>query len=174
MKNKVMKIQILIIVILLLGTLPVLGEKDPDEVRIKLNFKQGPWEDIDGYGYNDGRWHANGAFTDSGTVHDDYQMLYDLEPFPGMRSYYTMTGKSGVLYIEVELGSFEWINPWTIQFEGTWTVDEGEGEYSSVSGSGTATQTIVLAAAMNSGEYMVGGPATSNHVVLEGEFYFPP
>jgi len=172
MKNKVVKIQLIALMILLLGIFPVLGAKDPDGISIKLLFKQGPWDE-EGYGDNDGRWHATGVFTDSGTVHDDYQMLNYLDP-PGMRSYYTMTGKSGVLYIEVELGSFEWVNPWTIQFEGTWTVWGGEGEYLSASGSGTATQVIVLAAAMNSGEYMIGGPATSNHVVLEGEFYLSP
>jgi hypothetical protein len=174
MRYKLVKMQLVAIVIFLLGTLPVLCEKNPDEVCIKLIFKQGPWDDFTGYGYNDGRWHATGAFVDSGTVHDDYQMLYDLSPFPGMRSEYIMTGKNGVLNIEVELGSFTWINPWKIKFEGTWEIVGGTEEYASVDGSGTATQIIVLAAAMNSGEYMVGGPAVSNHVNLEGEIQFTP
>jgi hypothetical protein len=170
MRYKLVKMQLVAIVIFLLGTLPVLGEKNPDEVCIKLIFKQGPWDEY-GAGFNDGRWHATGAFVDSGTVHDDYQMLYYLDP-PGMSSYYTMTGKNGVVELEVELGSFEWINPWTIQFEGTWEIVGGTEEYASVDGSGTATQIIVLAAAMHSGEYMVGGPAVSNHVTLEGEIQF--
>ena len=164
MKNKFMKIQLLAIVVILLGAIFVSGEKNPDEARIKLIFKQGPWDE-EGVGYNDGRWQATGAFTDGGLVHDDYLFV------DGMSSHYTMTGRNGELIIDVDLDPFEWIGPSTIKFEGEWQVVGGTGDYASVSGSGSATQIIVLAAAMNSGEYMVGGPATSNHVVLDGEVY---
>jgi hypothetical protein len=179
MKNKYMKIQILAIVILLLGTLSVSGEKNPDEVCIKLNLKQGPWEILDpetlGEGINDGRWHANGAFVDGGLVHDDYQMLPDPDdPYTqGMRSYYTMTGRNGKLHIKVELESFEWIGPSTIMFVGEWETDGGTDAYIGVTGGGKATQIIVLAAAMNSGVFGEGGPARAVHVVLEGDFQIP-
>jgi hypothetical protein len=166
MKNKYMKIQILAIVVILLGTLSAYA-RETHEIHIKLIFKQGPW-DNEGYGTNDGRWQATDAFVDSGTVHDDYQMLYELTPNAGMQSYCTMMGKNGLINIRVELGSFTWINPWTIKFEGTWEVVGGTGDYLTASGSGDATQIIVLSAAMNSGEYMVGGPAKSNHVTLVG------
>ena len=172
-----MKIQLLAIAVLLLGTLTVSGIKEPDEVCIKLNFKQGPWEEPSGDGDNDGRWQATGTFVDGGTVHDAYQMQYD--PYPtmvGMNSYYTMTGRKGDLYIEVELVSYDWVNPWKIQFEGSWTIVGGTGAYDGATGGGDATQIIVFAAAVNSAHWIpgVGGPAMSNHVLLEGTFEFLP
>ena len=161
MKFRFLKIQLITIVVILLGVGIISGAKDPDAGRFKCIFKQGPW-DAAGVGYNDGRWQATGTFTDGGLVHDDYLMV------DGMSSWYTMYGRSGDLYIFVDLDQFECIGPWTLKFEGTWVITGGTGLYDGASGSGTATQIIVLAAAMNSGEYMVGGPAVSNHVVLEG------
>ena len=158
--------QLLTIVVILLGAGIVSGAKNPDEVLFKCIFKQGPWDD-EGLGYNDGRWQVTGAITDGGVVHDDYLFV------DGMISHYTMTGRQGDLYIDVELAPFEWIGPSTVMFEGAWEIAGGTGAYAGASGSGAATQIIVLAAAMHSGEYMVGGPAVSNHVVLEGEFHFP-
>jgi hypothetical protein len=180
MKNKYIKIQILAIAVLLLGILTASGVKEQDEVRIQLNFKQGPWNTVknsptEGEGINDGRWSATGAFVDGGLVHDDYQMLPDPDdPYTqGMRSYYTMTGRNGKLHIKVELESFEWIGPSTIMFVGEWETDEGTDAYAGVTGGGKATQIIVLAAAMNSGVFGEGGPARAVHVVLEGDFQIP-
>ncbi len=151
------------IVTLLFGALPVLCEKDPDEVRVKLIFKQEPW-DGEGVGFNDGRWSLTGAFTDGGIAHDDYDMGDDFS----MVSSYTLTGRNGELYIEVVLDPLEWTGPWTGKFEGTWTVTGGTGDYELVSGSGDATQIIVFASTMHSGEYMFGAPCISNHVTLVG------
>lgn len=164
MKNRLLKAQILAITVILLGTVFVSGVKDPDAVRFKCIFKQGPW-DADGVGYNDGRWQVTGAFTDGGLAHDDYDMDYD--DF-SMVSSYTLTGRNGDLYIEVLLGPLEWTGPWTGEWTGTWSITGGTGDYASVSGSGDATQIIVFASTMHSGEFMVGAPCVSNHVVLEG------
>ena len=164
MKNKYLKLQLLLLSFILLSSLPALAVKEPDAIRAKLIFKQGPW-DSEGVGYNDGRWSLTGALTDSGTVHDDYIM--DNIDY-SMTSSYTMTGRNGELYITVELGPLVWTGPWTGKFEGTWTITGGTGDYSSVLGSGEATQIIVFASTMHSGEYMVGAPCVSNHVVLEG------
>ena len=164
MKKRYYTIQLLALALILFSTILVSATKNPDEVRIKLTFKQGPW-DSEGVGYNDGRWHANGVITDAGTVHDDY--IFDNSD-GSMSSSYTMIGKHGELYIDVELGPFEWIGPWTGKFEGTYTITGGTGEYASILGSGEATQIIVYASTMHAGEYMVGAPCISNHVVLEG------
>ena len=171
MKNKYMKIQILAIAVLLLGTLTVSGVKETDEVCIKLNFKQGEWDTGTGIGGNDGRWHATGTFVDGGTVHDTYQM-----DWPSMSSSYEMTGRNGILYIEVELEYAGDLNKWTGKFEGTWTIVGGTDDYADATGGGDATQIIVFGSAMHSAHMVpgTGGPATSNHVVLEGEFYFLP
>ena len=164
MKNKILKIQLIVILLVLFGTIFVSGAKNPDTVMVKCIFKQGPW-DAEGVGYNDGRWSLTGALTDGGIVHDDYDMGDDFS----MVSSYTLTGRNGDLYIEVVLGPLEWIGPWTGKFEGTWSITGGTGDYATVSGSGDATQIIVFASTMHSGEYMVGAPCISNHVVLTGE-----
>ena len=82
--------QLLAIAVLLLGILTASAVKNPDDVCFRLNIKQGPWVEDTGRGTNDGRWHANGAFVDAGTVHDEYQMIPDGSK-AGMLSYYTMT-----------------------------------------------------------------------------------
>jgi hypothetical protein len=130
---------------------------------VKLIFEQGPW-DSEGVGYNDGRWSLTGALTDGGIVHDDYVF----HPDNSMSSSYTMEGRHGELHINVELGPVVWVGPWTGKFEGTWSISGGTGDYASVSGSGDATQIIVFASTMHSGEFMVGAPCISNHVVLKG------
>ena len=161
-KNKYIKIQILAIAILLLGTITVSGVTEPDEVCIKLNFKQGPLHGETGY--NVGRWRAKGAISDGGLVLDNYEWS------GGMSSYYTMSGKKGDIFIHVQLTPVGWINEWTLKFEGDWTIDYGTGIYAGVSGGGDATQLVVVSAAMHSvhGDPTFGAPATSNHVILEG------
>ncbi len=172
MKNKYVKIQILAIAIILLGTLTASAGKNTDEVSIKLDFKQGPFDGTDGTSV--GRWHAKGAYVDGGKALDTY--VWEMEPPEvTMTSRYILGGKDGDLVIDVVLYTnvaTDWVKSGELKFTGEWVIDTDDctGMYEGVTGGGDAVQLVHVVAASNvaGGVQDFGSPAMSNRVFLEG------
>ncbi len=137
----------------------------PADVTITMALVQGPYDGPSPWvvtGTNTGTWSASGAFTDEGTVVENYVVHF--LPIGGIIAVTTeliLTGEDGstIIIRDYEDGMYA-TSPTTVESWGHWEIVSGTGLYENAVGQGTSHCVVDIEAAQK-GE-------VSNFYTLEG------
>ncbi len=137
----------------------------PADVTITMALVQGPFDPETNRGTNTGTWSASGAFTDEGTVVENYHMHLSGDYIMSSTTEDILTAADGSsLIIHKRLGAPTITSPpgtWGIALmEGTWEIVSGTGRYEQAVGHGTFSVVVNIKLAWQG--------KVSNFVTCEG------